>query len=225
MLAHWGPRAVHRRVPGASYLRIVIVWGICRSLVRVFFGIFHGFRATGHENIPQTGPLIYVANHQSHFDPPAVGAAIHPRPCAFLARASLFKFRPFGAMIRFMFAIPLGRGGGASGLRSALTELEAGRCVLIFPEGTRSEGDTMGKFRHGFYLLAQRTGASIVPVRLEGAGRAWPRTRSLPRLFSRRMTAEIRPSIPSETITALKAEEAADLLRKHLSPTTPATTD
>jgi 1-acyl-sn-glycerol-3-phosphate acyltransferase len=163
--------------------------------------------------VPETGPLIYVCNHQSHFDPPLVGVLVADRPCAFLARASLFRFRPFAWLIGTLNAIPLHRGQGSGGaLRAAVAELEAGRCVLLFPEGTRTPDGAIHRFKPGFTFLAKRTGAMVVPVAVEGARDVWPRQRRFPRLWGRIALKAGRP-VPADELLAGGTEAAIERIR------------
>jgi 1-acyl-sn-glycerol-3-phosphate acyltransferase len=175
-----------RRVPGMSLPRFVFVWVICRGLVYIYFRVIYRIRAEGAGRVPRTGPVIYVANHQSHYDPPAIGCVLIDRPPAFLARSTLFRFRPFGAMIRFFNAIPLNRESrGTGAFRAVLAELEAGRSILVFPEGTRCRDGRIGPFKPGFLLLVRRSAAAVVPIAIEGAFDIWPCTAERPRLTGR----------------------------------------
>jgi 1-acyl-sn-glycerol-3-phosphate acyltransferase len=54
--------------------------------------------------------------------------------------------------------------------------------VLIFPEGTRTRDGSVGRFKRGFLMLVEQTGAPVLPVAIEGAHDVWPVGRSLPRL-------------------------------------------
>ena len=61
----------------------------------------------GRDKIPTTGPLLVVANHQSYFDPPIIGASIRGRQLDYLARSATFHFKPLAALITVLNAIPL----------------------------------------------------------------------------------------------------------------------
>jgi 1-acyl-sn-glycerol-3-phosphate acyltransferase len=131
--------------------------------------------------VPSTGPALLVANHASYLDPVLVGAAV-PRRLSYLARSSLFRPRAFGVLIRAFGAIPLEREGvGIGGMRAVLAALAEGRVVLLFPEGTRSADGALGVLRTGAMRIAQRAGVTVVPVWIEGSGRALPRGAKLPR--------------------------------------------
>ncbi len=139
-----------------------------------------GFRAYHVNRVPASGAVLYVVNHQSYLDPALVAAGTI-RPMHFMARRSLFV-GPFGWLIRSLNAFPVDRGRtDLKAIREASGLLARGRCVLIFPEGTRSEDGRIAPLHSGFGMLARRTGARIQPVYVAGAYRAWPRQRKLPR--------------------------------------------
>jgi 1-acyl-sn-glycerol-3-phosphate acyltransferase len=99
----------------------------------------------------------------------------------YIARDTLFRFKPFGWLIHSYNAIPIDRDGtGISGIKETLKRLKRGQIVLVFPEGTRTRDGNMGKFRPGFSSLAVRSGAAILPVAIEGAFAAWPRGQRFP---------------------------------------------
>jgi len=153
------------------------------SRVCVRFGAAAAFRIrySGRENVPKTGGVLVVSNHQSHLDPPLIGAGF-PRMLNYLARQSLFRFPLFARLIRSYGAIPIDlEGTGLSGLKETLKRLKGGQAVLMFPEGTRSPDGRIGPFLPGYCTLAVRSRAAILPVAIEGAFDAWPRWRKLPR--------------------------------------------
>ena len=152
-----------------------------RLHVRMIWSLGYRVRYTGQQNIPPEGGVLVVANHQSNFDPPLVGAGC-PRRMNYLARDSLFGFAPFRWLIRSLDAIPLNREGlGLAGIKETLRRLKRGEMVLMFPEGTRTWDGQIGPFRPGFTALAVRGRAAILPAGIEGAFDAWPRWRTLPR--------------------------------------------
>jgi 1-acyl-sn-glycerol-3-phosphate acyltransferase len=177
-----------RRAPGLSAPRVLLLWAIPGSILYGLFKLLYRLRCVDVERIPREGPIVFVANHQSHFDPVLVGIAGIDRPSAYLARASLFAFRPFAMLIRLMHAIPIDRDRGSpDAMREAIDVLRAGRCVTMFPEGTRTRSGAVGAFRPGMVLVARRGGASILPVAIEGAHDVWPSGRRGPRLRGRIM--------------------------------------
>jgi 1-acyl-sn-glycerol-3-phosphate acyltransferase len=123
----------------------------------------------GDENIPRHGPAIVACNHLSYFDPPFVGGAIFAREAFSLARSSLFRTKFRRWLFRGMNCIPLDRGSADVGaIRAAMRTLGNGKCVMIFPEGTRSVDGGSGRAMAGVGLLACRTGAPVIPCGISG---------------------------------------------------------
>lgn len=206
----------HRRAPGMARWKMFLFWTLVPEVFRAIGRLLYRLRLYGRENVPETGPLIYVCNHQSHFDPPLVGVLVADRPSAFLARASLFRFKPFGSLIRTLNAIPLHREKGSGGaLRAAIAELEAGRCVLLFAEGTRTPDGAIHRFKPGFTFLAKRTGAMIVPVAVEGARSVWPRERRLPHLRGW-LALKAGRAISAEELLADGPDAAVERIRREI---------
>jgi len=153
---------------------------IARFSLRVAFRLGGGLTVEGRENMPADGPLIVACNHTSYLDPPLLGAGL-PRIVCFMARKTLFEHW-FGAwVISNLHAFPLDREGDSrEALRVFGTHLEAGRAVVLFPEGTRSPTGRLQPLRPGVSLIATRYHAPVLPVYIRGAFESWPRGRSLP---------------------------------------------
>ena len=110
----------------------------------------------GLEHIPEHGPVLLAGNHDSYWDPVAVGIAARPRrQIRALAKLELWKFPGLGPVLNGMGQIPIDRGAGdAHALDKAISELRRGSCIGVFPEGTRSLGRTL-RARSGFGRLAE----------------------------------------------------------------------
>ena len=148
-------------------------------LGRTFFFVLakavFGLRVLGRANVPPAGPLILAANHVSYLDPILVGSAF-PRPVHFMAKAELFRLRPMGWLLRQVQAFPVSRGrGDRDAFREALGILRRGGVLLVFPEGTRGDGTTLGGAKRGIAVLAQRAGAPVLPMHIGGTERLLPR--------------------------------------------------
>lgn len=119
-------------------------------------------------DLPREGGVLIVANHVSGLDPLLMIAA-SPRPLRFvIAREQYDRL-----MLRWLFdamgCIPIGRHGGhREALAAAQAALSAGEAVALFPEGGIRDGDGPPILKPGVALLAEATGAPVVPVRIEG---------------------------------------------------------
>lgn len=137
-------------------------------------------RFEGMDHVPQSGPALVIANHQSFLDPWLVGVVVK-RHLTYLARKTLFKNRVFAAIIRSLCAVPIDQEGvGKEGIKAVLEQLRAGKAVLVFPEGARTRDGAMHPLRPGIHLLIKRTQAPIIPVGIAGAYDAWPIWRKYP---------------------------------------------
>lgn len=110
-------------------------------------------------------PCVYVANHPTLIDTPALGAAL-PQVC-FVARRDFYRSRLFGPLLRACGHIDAGEGAtlaGAAVVREALDRLAAGTSLLIFPEGTRSPPGGLRRMRRGAFEIACRAGVPVAPL-------------------------------------------------------------
>jgi 1-acyl-sn-glycerol-3-phosphate acyltransferase len=127
-------------------------------------------RVEGLEVLPESGPVLVVGNHDSHWDPVTVGiAAIRRRQIKALAKSDLWKVRGLGPVLDGMGQIPLERGAGdAAALARAIEELRRGACIGVFPEGTRSRGRVL-RARSGVGRLALEVPETkLICVAIEG---------------------------------------------------------
>lgn len=153
------------------------LWILCRTLGVAVFGI----RTRFSQPLPAAGGLIVLSTHQSHLDPLLLGLATDRRLSS-LARSSLYRFKPFGAVITALDAVPIDREASAiTAMKVVIRRLEQGAAVIIFPEGTRTATGRPGEIKSGFALLAKKARVPIAPVAIVGAYECWPRTRWLPR--------------------------------------------
>jgi len=148
---------------------------VCRLFCRVLFRI----RVYGIENVPPSGALVLLSNHQSYLDPILCGVFLKRQLC-FLARESLFANRFFRALIKSLGAIPLRQGrADLAAVKTVVAELRRGKAVCLFPEGTRTEDGRIGRIKPGFGLLCRRGKAAVVPMVIDGAFECWPKHRKM----------------------------------------------
>jgi 1-acyl-sn-glycerol-3-phosphate acyltransferase len=124
----------------------------------------------GLEHLPLEGPVLLIGNHDSNWDPVAIGRAGLPRrQIRALAKSTLWKSKPLAIVMNGMGQIPVRRGqNDAHALDKAIAELAQGACIGVFPEGTISRG-TYLRPRSGAGRLAQAVpAATVVCVSVEG---------------------------------------------------------
>src|SRR4051812_28108428 len=166
----------------------------------------------GLEHLPLSGPTLLAGNHDSYWDPIAIGLAGLPRRqiCA-LAKSSLWK-PGLGKILDGMGQIPIERGkGDAHAMDRAIAELRAGRCIGVFPEGTRSLGRTL-RARSGFGRLADEVPeAQIVCCTVEGTVGIPKFPRSRPRVKVRFFAPAAGQRLPGESAADLSARLLAEI--------------
>ena len=151
----------------------VALYRAMRGLVGPPMRLWFRLGVDGIENVPAEGPAIIAPNHKSFFDSFFIAIAV-PRPVRYMAKVELFP-GPAGRLFARLGAFPVRRGeGDVEAMRTALTILEQGGIVVVFPEGTRvEERDALGSPRHGAGRLALESGAPIIPSAIAGTERLW----------------------------------------------------
>lgn len=156
------------------------VYYICRQASRIGFRLFGTWRIQGRENIPASGPGIVISNHTSYLDPPLMGSAIR-RPIAYMAKSELFEQPVTRWLYPRLMAFPVRTGtADREAIRRALSLLNSGWLVGLFPEGHRSEDGALRSFQGGLSLIALRSGAPIIPCGIAGAFEMMPPHTVLP---------------------------------------------
>lgn len=135
---------------------------VLAPLIRFFFRI----KASGLENIPKEGPIMFCSNHIAAKDPVMIAAACD-RQITFLAKKELFSVPVLGFLIKKLGAVKLDRSGSdISAIRTSANVLENGGALAIFPQGHRYPGvnPATTETKNGAALIAYRADADIVPV-------------------------------------------------------------
>ncbi len=148
----------------------------------------------GYTNISDK-PVIYAVKHQSSLDTFALWMAL-PRP-AFVLRRTLYKIPFFGWYLWRSGQIGINRNGGRSAMESMIKQArkhaEAGRPIVIFPEGTRRAPGAITRYKVGVAYMSEALELPVVPVALN-AGRFWPKR--LVRKRSGHAVVEFLPAMP-----------------------------
>jgi 1-acyl-sn-glycerol-3-phosphate acyltransferase len=156
-----------------------LLWKFLQIVAEILTTEMFDFKVHGLENIPKTGGVLLVANHQSYLDPVLVSAHLS-RPVSFMARSDLFDNPWFGRFIRKLHAFPVQRGkGDMAAMRECMRRLEAGEVLNLYPEGTRTEDGEVAPLQKGISLLLRKISVPVVPVAIDGSFEAWPHTEKL----------------------------------------------
>lgn len=135
-------------------------------------------RIKGLENICQTTPYLFMANHLSFLDGPLLFWAI-PRPVRVILKKGIFRIPLVGLGMKYIGFVPVDRKGirkGREAIKKAARMVrEKGYSFLIFPEGTRSLDGRLQEFRRGGFFLAMESGIPIVPVTIKGTFELMPK--------------------------------------------------
>jgi 1-acyl-sn-glycerol-3-phosphate acyltransferase len=148
-----------------------LVYWLVRATFQAFFHVYFRLSRIGREHIPQSGPIIFAANHRSFLDPFVIATMVR-RPMYYVAKKELFAHRLQGWFLNALGAFPIDRGhADEDAMGTARAILERGDCVLIFPEGTRVRPGALGRPKRGVGRLALETGAPVVPLAVIGTER------------------------------------------------------
>lgn len=167
-----------------------------RTLCRMLFGLavlpltllWMGFSVRNRGRLPQKGPAVIVANHNSHLDALMLMSLfplrLAPMLCAAAAADYFFRNRlcRFAAEF-FAGLVPLERNprGRTDPLAPLVRALEEERILILFPEGSRGAPEVMGEIKPGLWRLARRCpGVPLYPVYLHGLGRSLPKGAWIP---------------------------------------------
>src|SRR5262249_3031420 len=158
-----------------------VLYSILKPAVVAFGRVWFRLSGVGAELVPRVGPLLLALNHSRLLAPPLI-RCMRARALGYMCQTALSRIPGLGWLIRRLNALPVDRSGSDSAaLRLALRLLGDGRAVLVFPEGTRGAEGQLGTAHAGAGMLAALSGAPVLPVYIEGSGRALPRGAVVPR--------------------------------------------
>ncbi|NYI67717.1 lysophospholipid acyltransferase family protein [Spelaeicoccus albus] len=162
------------------------------NTLRPVMNMLAGHDWAGAHNVPPTGPVIVCPNHISHLDPIVVGHYLYNngRSPYFLTKSGLFRFGPAGWALRRAGQIPVMRGTdqASHSLGYATEALEAGKLVVVYPEGTLTRDPNLWPMRGktGAARLALETGAPVIPIAHWGIQEVLGPYKKIPKLLPRR---------------------------------------
>lgn len=138
-----------------------------RSLSNAVFRLTYRLHVAGLHHVPTDGPVLLAGNHLGFLDGPLL-VACAPRPVHVLAKSEIFQ-SAWGPLVQWAGQVELDyTRPDRRGLQEALTLLEHGAAVGVFPEGHRGRGDVASIRRGLAYLVARSGGVPVVPVAFLG---------------------------------------------------------
>ncbi len=145
-----------------------------RAWARILIAIAGGrVGVSGLENLPASGGVLFVSNHQGAFDIPLLLGYI-PGLKGFVSKKENSRLPIVGTWMKLLRCIFIDRKDlrqSARAIARGISDLQAGRSLIVFPEGTRSKSGVMRRFKDGSFKLATRSGAAIVPLTIDGSYR------------------------------------------------------
>jgi 1-acyl-sn-glycerol-3-phosphate acyltransferase len=194
------------RTPAARAVREMVLMGLLGPAM----DFYTRRRVLGHEHFDGLqAPVVFVANHSSHMDTPAILRALpsawRRRTLVAAAADYFYAKRSLASAVSLFFAtVPMARDG--RGLEPSTTAhldrlIGDGWSLVMFAEGTRSRNGSVGKLRSGAAVLAAQHGLPLIPIHVSGThevmpvGRYWMRRRPA-RPLPRRHPIEIRFGAP-----------------------------
>lgn len=130
-----------------------------------------------HPGLDPSRPCVYVANHQSQFDIPALVLTM-PADFRVVAKRELLYVPVFGWVLwlaGFIFIDRADRERAIQSLERAQCILRRGTSVVVFAEGTRSPDGRLLPFKKGGFVLALQMGVPVVPVAIRGGRNVLPK--------------------------------------------------
>lgn len=175
------------------------------------------------DKIPETGPALLVCNHVSFFDPPIL-LGVLPRPARFVMWYGFYELPIVGNLFKWLKSIPISNRRERPELVSRAfdniaEELEAGRLVVVFPEGSITRDGEISKFQPGIDDIVKRTPVPVVPLALRGLWGTWASRKKgralkgFPTSFMKKLTVVAGDPVAPEDATRLSMYDKVSALR------------
>jgi 1-acyl-sn-glycerol-3-phosphate acyltransferase len=168
-------RAMLEKALGKSDDRVRELTKMWAAGMRARMGI--EVRSFGFESIDWTKPYVVMANHQSYLDVLALFSAL-PKTFGVVAKRELFYIPFFSGVMRAIGCVSVDRKKKTESLaamKEAAAQVRSGTTIAVFPEGTRSRGDHVGKMKKGSFYLAQEAQVPALPLGIRGSHALMPR--------------------------------------------------
>lgn len=213
---------------GLSLLAAIYIYSLLPEfLIRfwawIFGRVMYRLQVNGHENIPESGPVVLVCNHVAFNDSIIVAGAVR-RPARFVMDHRIAQTPVASLLFRHGKTIPIAPMHEDPELmerafQRIAEELRAGEVVCIFPEGKITKTGEMNPFKAGIERILRETPVPVVPMAIDGlwgsvfSRKDGPAFRKLPRRFRARLTLNIgQPIAPSEASAKTLEEKVRSML-------------
>lgn len=171
----------------------------------------------GMENIPST-PCVFVSNHQGNFDIPILLGYLN-KPIGIVAKVELEKLPIIRTWMKYLNCVFIDRNNARNsmdGMKKSIENVKNGYSMAIFPEGTRSKGNPIAEFKSGAFMVATKTNAPIVPIRIEGSYKLMEANGN--RIKPAKVLLKILPPVETENLTRQETKQLPEKL-KHIIET------
>lgn len=198
-----------------EYFLRLVSWLLAHCVYRI--------RKEDLDKIPETGPALLVCNHVSFFDPPIL-LGVLPRPARFVMWYGFYELPIAGRLFRWLKSIPIGNRRERPELVKAAfdtiaEELQAGRLVVVFPEGAITRDGEVSKFQPGIDEILKRTPVPVIPLALRGVWGTWSSRKrgsalkGWPTGFMKKLTVIAGDPVAPEDATRLSMHDKVKALR------------
>lgn len=179
-----------------------------RMLIFSIFRILYRVDASGVKDVPKSGGLLLVGNHQSYLDAVVIGLTT-PRDLTFIIHRKMYYHPLIWPIARLWRTIPIDAEASPreliETLRDASSRIKNGEVVCIFPEGQLTRTGNLLPFKRGVERIMRDSGAQMVPFCIDGLtgsfwGRPWGKLNfPRPRLHRRPIQMRFGKPLPADT--------------------------
>ena len=146
-----------------------VLRAVCNFFIFIYCKIVYRAKIVGTENIPKTGAVIFCANHKSFLDPPLLEVTCKRKDTRFVAKEELTQNKFLAFLGKVFDVILVKRNDKDFGpMKESLKTLKEGKCLAIFPEGTRNGLKKGLKPKTGVAYFALNSKATVIPVGIKG---------------------------------------------------------
>jgi len=171
----------------------------------------------GLEYLKNLKSFIIMANHQSHLDVASIMATF-PHQLRFLAKKELARIPVFGWAMFLQGHLLIEREKREKAFRTidlAAEKVKKGKKLVVFPEGTRSDGESLLPFKKGGFVLAIKAGAPVIPVSIYGTHKILPR-KSFRLGEGKLVKILVHPPVETSSFTMENKERLMDIVRRKI---------